>query len=127
MADVFDLELEQVTDGTTVDLKLASGDLSVVTQEYLVRQKLQVALWTFRGEWVFNINAGVPYLTNVFGPEKHPKEEIDAVLKAAIKGVEDVNTILAYESAFSAATRQLTVSFKVDTTFGPVEVEGITI
>lgn len=122
-----DLELEQVTDGTTVDLALASGTLTLVDEEELVRQRLQVHLWTFRGEWVFDITAGVPYLTDVFGPEKHPKEDIDAVMRAAILEVEGVNTILAYESEFVTATRQLSISFKVDTTFGPVTVEGITI
>jgi hypothetical protein len=74
---MLDLELEQVTDGTTVDLLLAGGELTTITEEALVRQTLQVALWTFRGEWVFDISAGVPYFTNVFGPEKHSKSEID--------------------------------------------------
>ena len=92
-----------------------------------MRQSIQLELRTFRGEWFLDTTAGVPYFQEVFGPKKRELGEVDSIIKAAIMRVPEVNRILAYESSFADATRKFTVSAKVDTTYGPVDVEGVTI
>lgn len=119
-----DLELAQsgVNDG---DLKITDADFTLVSEIDRVRQALQIALRTFRGEWFLNVNAGVPWYNNVLGQKGNQRGDRDAVVKAAVRAVEDVNRIIAWESSFDEATRKYEISFKVDTTFGPIEYGGV--
>jgi len=129
MADLIDFQLEAPTNGATGDLVFGSDlDLAFVSREALVKQSLQIKLSTFQGEWLLDINAGVPYFQSILGGDKKQDlEEVNSLIKAAILEVAEVNRILAYESELVPAPRRLSVSFKVDTTYGPVEVEGVTI
>jgi hypothetical protein len=110
--------------GTDGDLTLTSGDFVFVDESYRVAQAVETTLRTLRGEWFLNTDAGVPYFQNVLGGRMVSKDEYDAIMKAAIVGVDDVNRILAYESTFNHRARDYEVSFKADTTFGPIGYEG---
>jgi len=129
MADLIDFALDAPANGATGDLAFGSDlDLSLVSREDLVKQSLQIKLSTFQGEWFLDLAAGVPYFQSILGGEKvQDLGTVDSLIKAAILEVAEVNRILVYESALVEAPRRLEVSFKVDTTYGPVEVEGVSI
>jgi len=131
MSDVQDLRLDAPSGGLTGDLTFGQStglDLVFISGADRVKQALQISLSTFRGEWFLNTEAGVPYFQSIIdGNKKASFTEIDALIKDVILDVADVNRILVYESSFDRPTRRFTVAFKVDTTFGPVTVEGITI
>lgn len=111
--------------GTDGDLTLTAGDFVFVTEALQVAQAVETTLRAFRGEWFLNTNFGVPYFQSILGARMVTKEEFDAIIKAAIVGVEDVNRILAYESSFDRGNRVYDVSFTADTTFGPIDYEGV--
>jgi hypothetical protein len=131
MADLKDFKLDEPTGGLTGDLTFGSAtglDFQFVTREELVKQSLQIALSTFKGEWFLDTQAGVPYFQDIMdGNKKTGTTEMDALIKDVILDVAEVNRILVYESSFATTSRRLAVQFKVDTTYGPVEIEGVTI
>jgi hypothetical protein len=104
------------------DLEIVNLDLALVDGTVRVKQALCIALRTFRGEWFLNSEAGVPYYQNIL--VKNPViSEINSLLKVAILQVANVEKLLEFSSTWDTAARELSVSFRVDTTFGPVTVE----
>jgi hypothetical protein len=111
------------------DLDLATGDIRL-TQRGLeaTAQELWIVLQIIRGEWFLNRRFGIPYLANDVVSEteallggKFSELRARAAFREAIIAVEDVETINYLSVSFSAATRRLTVSFKVTTAFGTIE------
>jgi hypothetical protein len=106
------------------DIEIVNLDLALVDGTVQVRQALCIALRMFRGEWFLDGEAGVPYYQNVL--VKNPDvSEINSILKVEILKVAHVNKILEFSSDYDVAARELTVSFRVDTDFGPVTVEEV--
>lgn len=110
--------------GSDGDLTLALGDFVFVEGSYRVAQAIETTLRTLRGEWFLNLDFGVPYFQNVLGKKMIEQSDFDSIIKAAIVDIEDVNRILEYESSFDHPGREYSVSFKADTTFGPITWEG---
>ncbi len=119
MAGIRDLSLD-----STGDLEMVDADVVLIDEEDLVRQRIEMTLRMFRGEWFLNIEAGVPYYESVLGVRRD-LAEVDAVLKAAILGVSGVNRILGYSSELNHATRVLDVRCTVDTIYGPVALDEV--
>lgn len=111
--------------GTDGDLTLTAGDYVFVSDALLVAQAVDTTLRALQGEWFLNTVFGVPYFQNILGKKMLTRDEFDAVIKASIVGVADVNRLLAYESSFTRASRQYNVAFTADTTFGPIDYEGL--
>lgn len=109
------------------DLTLTAGDFVFVDEGYLVAQAIETTLRALQGEWFLNTDFGVPYFQSVLGKKMISKSDFDSIIKAAIVGVQDVNRILEYGSSFDHAGRTFSVSFKADTTFGPITWEGTLI
>lgn len=123
MADLVDLEL-----GADGDLAFSTNlDLTLINREDRVRQDTQVELRTDRGEWFLDQTAGVPYMESILGTKEGRTDDIDSIIKAAMLRVDNVNSILAYESALARPPRRWGISSKVDTVYGPVAIEGVTI
>ena len=114
-------------DATTNDLVFESRDLTTVTGIDLVRQRLNVILKLFKGEWFLDADAGIPYFQEIL-KKGVDLTNVDAILRAEIIGTEDVNRFISYTPvALDAATRTISVAFTVDTVYGPVTVEGALI
>lgn len=91
---------------------VASGVDSVV-------QGIRSRLLLFRGEWFLNANAGMPWFEEVFTDGGQDIRRIESALKAQIIATPGVESILSFDLAFDGATRDLSVSFSVDTIYGP--------
>lgn len=113
-------------DPVTHDLDFSSGTLRWTQNDAeLARQRVEIVLKTFRGEWFANINYGVPYLENKYNKVqilgKVRKDIFDSYIKQAILSQEaDVATIEDYTSNLNKVTRELTVSCKIIKTNGGI-------
>ena len=110
--DSGDIDLTNSTMTLTPDIQTSS------------RQQCLIDLKTYRGEWIFNINAGVPYLANDNNPiqllGKSPQSLVDFYIRASILGRENITEILSYTSELDRSTRKSTISFKALTNSGEV-------
>jgi hypothetical protein len=86
------------------------------------RQQVLISLSTYRGEWDFNILAGIPWLENdnnnikLLG--KTDKRLIDSYIKEDILNRENITEITSYESVLDKPTRELSISFEAITNEG---------
>lgn len=99
-------------DPITHDIDLVNGTTMVLcTQKKdLTRQRVEITLKTFLGEWFANILFGVPYFQTIYG--KNTKNAADIAIKTAIQNVEGIVELISYESSLDSTTRKLTVSFR---------------
>lgn len=88
------------------------------------RQQVLISLQTFQGEWIFNIDAGVPWIANENNPIQllgvGSKEIADLAIKEDILGRENITRLQSYSSTLNRATGQMTVSFEAVTNSGEV-------
>lgn len=106
-------------DPLTNDLDLINNTLTLTTSiEEVTRQQLWIALSTYKGEWDFNIDFGVPYLANNNNPIQllgvTSKTLVDLTLKEVILQNENVLNIQSYESIWNKPEGTFTVSFSVE-------------
>lgn len=103
------------------DLDITGGDISLLQGIDAVIQLLKTRLQTFLGEWEFDTTLGVPYFQDVL--VKAPEQRaLEAVFKDVILGTEGVLNLQKFDFTFSAAPRNLTVDFTVQTTQGVADV-----
>ncbi len=95
------------------------------THEELTRQRLEINLQMYRGEWFANLNYGVPYFQSVFG--KNTKDEVDAIFKSTIRNTEGVIKITSFTSTTNSKTRGYSLVFSVVTTLGTIENIEVTV
>lgn len=100
-------------DEITGDIKVVANTLILTTDiGLLVRQRLQIRLDTFLGEWFLNSEIGVPYFQTLL---KKPYKELltDSIFKGVILETEDVISITKFETTFDAKTGVYTLNFSV--------------
>lgn len=112
------------TTAATYDVGLDDdGDLPVVCSHItgldLVVQRIRRRLLTFKGEYIANKRAGLPYFE---WAQQKPAQvaAIGAVLRRAILAVPGVVRIDDWTGAFDADTRALTYGGTIHTAFGDV-------
>lgn len=126
MADIF-------LDPLTNDIQLTNNVMRLVTStEELSRQRVQIWLGIFKGEWFYNIVAGIPYLANDNNPEQlmgigTNKDAFDRAIKEGIVTREGIVELESYSSTLNNSTRTLTISFEASTLTGTIAVEDIAI
>jgi hypothetical protein len=115
-----------------IDLRVdpVTGDLALVNNTFrltvniqeAVRQKVEITLSGFRGEYFANILAFVPYLENednslqLLG--KTSKPLFDTTIKAAILEVQGIVSLTTYTSFLDTPTGVLTIDFSAVTESG---------
>lgn len=109
----------------------ANGDIEVdsngkiqllSTFQELVRQRLDIKLKTFRGEWFLDTTFGIPYRDTGDGRAMIGKgftsKDIDAIYIATIKEDPDVISIEYFNSNYNPIQREYDLSFEVKTKDG---------
>jgi len=104
-------------DTQTHDFTIEDYDLLFVDGREYLSQKVKVVLSTVLGEWYLDTNAGAPYLQDILIKNPDPNR-VDAVIKAAILAIDDVEELTAYESDYDSASRRFTVTFEAMTKYG---------
>lgn len=98
--------------GPQSGIALAEGAEAVV-------QGVTTRLRLFRGEWFLNVNAGMPWFQEVFTDGGQDIRRIESALRAQILATPGVEQILSLDIDFNGGTRDLSVTFDVDTIYGP--------
>ncbi len=84
-------------------------------------QAVQTRLLLWLGEWFLNTSDGTQYLQGILG--KKSLELADTTIQDRALGTQGIRAIQNYQSAIDADNRALTVTFNVDTIYGPTTVE----
>lgn len=102
----------------THDLDIQGGSFRLTeTDIELTRQRVDITLNAYRGEWFANILYGVPYIVNknnkvqILG--KTDKGTFDIYVKEAIQNTEGVQTIEFYNSTVDSITRTITINTRI--------------
>lgn len=104
-------------DPVTRDLAVTAGRVQTVEGVEAIRQKLQVRLGLWQGEWFADTDAGIPYL-RMLGL-KGVEAFAEATLRRAILTCPGVLSLDRFTMVVSAA-RHAVVSFRVTATTGDV-------
>ena len=109
-------------DPTTHDLSLVKGDIRYTTLEEQTRQRLEITLKTYRGEWFVNKLYGVPYLKNednqieLLG--KSSTEVLEIFLTRTILESPNIKELDSFTLTEDPSTRSVSVVFKAIMTDG---------
>jgi len=121
-------------DPLTGDIDLTNNSTMRLTAniEESSRQQTQIILGCFRGEWVFNINFGIPYIENDNNTIKalggHSTEFLDALIREAILTRENIVEITDYTSSLDKLSGKMTVNVNFVTLSGEVvTVESLSV
>lgn len=109
------------------DIDLTNNTMRLTsTIEELARQKVLITLSTFKGEWVFNILEGVPYLANdnnlvqLLGAGERNKTLLDLEVRKAINEKEEILSVTSFSSTLNKQSRQYSVTFTAITEQGEI-------
>jgi len=124
--------MDFLLDDATGDIALTDNEIQYVpTEEQLTKQRVLIALGVYKGEWLFNINYGTPWLANDNNPlqllGKTTKEFIDVYLKDIITDVDGIVSIVSFNSTLDKRTRVYSLTFKAITTTGEIVSISTTI
>lgn len=95
------------------DIEASGGKISLLsTVQEAVRQRLEIKLRTFQGEYFLDTTYGIPYRQQIIG-KGLSKPEIDALYIDVINQDPDVQRIVYFNSTYSPLTREYDTSFEV--------------
>lgn len=104
----------------TNDIVIRKFRLPITTGNDAIRQRLNIKLKIFLGEWFLNRDIGVDYYGVIL--TKNPNVFlVEALLRAQILGTIGVNRIIETDLQFGESQRNLSFSFKVNTNLGDIE------
>jgi hypothetical protein len=125
--DPIDWEL----DTTTHDLVITT-DLAWVSGTEAVAQGCKCVVGMIEGEWFADLDEGVPYLEREGVPasrallgQKFNPEKARAAMRPELLSVPGVVGINYINPTFDRATREMTISFEVDTEFGDTVADSL--
>lgn len=87
-----------------------------------VAQLILIGLRLFQGEWMFDLDAGVPYFQSILG-EKFSADVLHDEVTKVIVGTPGVVEILNLSITYDGTTRRSAVTASVRTEFGDTEIE----
>lgn len=96
----------------------ARSGIAIAADADAVVQGIRTRLLLFRGEWFLDVNAGTPWFEEVL-TDGQDIRRIESALKTQILATPGVESILSFDLNFDRATRDLSVTFEVDTIYGP--------
>lgn len=120
-------------DPVTNDIDLTNNVMRLTTTtEELTRQRTQIWLGMFKGEWFANVLAGIPYLANDNNPQQllgtSNQRIFDLAIKTGITTRAGIVELNSYSSSLDKVTRILTIAFEATTETGEiVTVDDVTI
>lgn len=103
--------MDDITLSPEHDIVIESGDISFLpTQQDVARQSLKISLLTFKEEWRYNLEIGLPYLQEIL-KKSTPKIFVDNIIKRIAKNSYLVDRVEEFTSSISL-DRKYNVSFK---------------
>lgn len=104
------------------DIEISDNTLKIITDIDEIAQLLKTRLKLYRGEWFLNTSVGVPWLQEVLG-KVNTKNGIESIIKDEILKTPGVRSLESFELDIDTVNRSLTVTFKVNTGSGILDLE----
>lgn len=104
------------------DIVISKGQIQQVSGGDGVAQAARTRLKLFKGEWFFDLEAGMPYFQEIF--IKNPsftliKNKVREIL-ISVPGIDVQENIVSIDLAFDGADRELTITWRAATAFGVI-------
>ncbi len=115
---------------TNGDLSLDSNKKWPLLKTYAeaVKQRLQIKMRSFRGEWFLDTSFGIPYRDTGDGRaiigKGYSKQEVDAIYLSEIRQDPDVTGIKYFVSNYNPINRMYDLNFEVTTIDGDLRVDA---
>lgn len=102
------------------DLLIENGGLILIDGVDQIIQKLKIRLLTFLGEYIKNIDIGVPYFQEIF--VKNPNiTRIEAIIKQKILEDTRILEILTFSTNYDPNGRTIEINFSIKTSAGDTD------
>lgn len=106
--------MDLLLDKITHDLVFVNGETPTTSEDFdVVGQRLKIRLLTFRGEYNFNTEYGVPYFQRILG-HRIRKADVDNIFQEQILLEEGVVSIVSFESTLINKVYNLKFTVKDD-------------
>lgn len=99
------------------DMAVDNGHWVIAADAEAVTQDIEIRLGFFLGEWFLDEEIGVPWLQRIL-QKGTPAEEVREHLRVAIASAPDVTEVAGANLELDAATRQASISYTVQTSYG---------
>jgi hypothetical protein len=107
------------------DLDLTNGEISLTgSGQEAIAQRLKQRLSFFLGEWFLDQTRGIPFIQQIFVKRPNPVV-VDAVFKSEILQEPSVTELQEFELDLDTATRELTLSFRVQSEEGEINFSEV--
>lgn len=93
--------------------------VAIASDADAVVQGVKTRLLLFRGEWWLDTSAGTPWFETVFTGSGQDVRRIEQAMKRQIRDTPGVEGITSFAITYDPETREITISFEVDTIYGP--------
>ena len=107
-------------DTSTGDVAIENGELVLLDGSEAIAQHLRVRLQFFLGEWFLDRRIGVPYYQKLLG-QKPNTTTVKALMRQVIAATPGIETINDLTVDYDGATRVLSISFRSETSEGPLD------
>lgn len=118
-----DILIDPITDNLALT---ASGDLAIVRGVDSIAQALRQRLRTYLGEWYLNVDAGVPWSTQILGVKNLNLSTVRSLLREQIKDIAGVLEITQLDVSLDKQARALSVVVRCTSDLGEF-VENLTL
>lgn len=108
------------------DIFIVGGTFKRTSDGAYLAQKVRSILNTIQGEVASDPTFGVPYFTDIF-VKPVDLGQVASIFKTQILSIEGVNSLLSFEFDYNSNTREYTLDFSVDSTFGEIDINDVTI
>lgn len=110
----------------------ANGDMTfgqgganfLVNSPACVAQCVKTRLLLGQGEWFLDVTAGTPWSSQILG--KHVATA-DQAIRGVVLATQGVSAILLYASSLDPTTRKFTVTYTLDTIYGPADPQTVVL
>ena len=110
---------------TTGDLVIGT-DLSWSTGLPAIAQACRIVMQMIAGEWFLDLDAGIPYWTDIFGQRSDLARKAARIdFSSALRQVADVSDVIQMDVVFVGPPRQLQITWAVRSVFGNTSPDTI--
>lgn len=116
-----DIIIDDINNDIVMD---STGSANLTTELDAIEQSLKQRLKSFAGDFFLDLREGVPYFQQIL--RKNPDPIIvDSAFKKVIINTVGVIKLLSFSMDLDDSTRELTVSFKVETQEGEINFSEV--
>ena len=109
-----------------IEIDPVTGDIRLTANvQELTRQRLEITLRTFLGEWFADIDFGTPYFQTIFG--RNSIETVNAALRTVILSVEGIQGINSFTSEIDPIEEVYSLTFTATSDSGEIMTETFTL